>query len=112
MHMHIITYSFDGSCYSEFKTNMNCKNLSIETQFISAPNKIILEINKILENFHIKSADYLNLNYLKILFKDQKIVLSEMAYKAQLGYNTNEVSIIPKDVKKTGFFEKFFQLFS
>ena len=28
------------------------------------------------------------------------------------GYNTNEVSIIPKNVKKLGFFEKFFQLFS
>ena len=112
MHMHIINYLFDNSYFSEFKVDLNCQNLSIETQFISVPNNIILEIDKILENFHIDTANYLNKNYIQSLFKEQKIELSEMAYKSQLGYNPNEVSIIPKNMKKTGFFEKFFQLFS
>jgi len=112
MHMHIISYLFDKNYFSEFNDSINCKNLSIETQFISVPNNLIFEINKTLEHFHIKTAGYLNQNYIQSLFKEQKIGLSEMAYKSQLGYNTNEVSIIPKNVKKAGFFEKFFQLFS
>ena len=112
MHMHIINYLFDGRHSSEFEVGTNCKNLGLEVQFISVPNKLILEIDKILVNFQIKSRNYLNQNYLQSLFKDQKISLSEMAYKSQKGYNTNEVSIIPKNLKKLGFFERFFQLFS
>ena len=112
MHMHIINYLFDRRYFSEFEDGVICKNLGIEIQFISVPNKLILEIDKILVNFQIKSRNYLNQNYLQSLFKDQKISLSEMAYKSQKGYNTNEVSIIPKNLKKVGFFEKFFQLFS
>ena len=112
MHMHIKNYIFDGRYFSEFEVGKNCKNLAIEVEFISVPNKLILEIDKILVNFQIKSRNYLNQNYLQSLFKDQNISLSEMAYKSQKGYNTNEVSIIPKNLKKLGFFERFFQLFS
>ena len=112
MHMHIINYLFDGKYSSEFEASRNCKNLGIEIQFISVPNKLILEIDKILVNFQIKSGNYINQNYIKSLFKEQKISLSEMSHKSQTGYNTNEVSIIPKNQKKVGFFEKFFQLFS
>ena len=108
----MIKYLFDGSHHSQFKMDMKSKNLAIETQFISVPNHLILEIDKILENFHIKTEDYLNQNYIQSLFKEDKMELSEMAYKMQLGYNVNEVSIIPKKLKKIGFFEKFFQLFS
>ena len=112
MHMHIINYLFDRRYSSEFEDKVICKNLGIEIQFISVPNKLILEIDKILVNYQIKSVNYLNQNYLQSLFKDQKISLSEMAYKSQKGFNTNEVSIIPKNLKKLGFFERFFQLFS
>ena len=112
MHIHIINYLIDGRHSSEFEIGTNCKNLGIEVQFISVPNKLILEIDKILANFQIKSGNYINQNYIKSLFKEQKISLSEMSHKSQTGYNTNEVSIIPKNQKKVGFFEKFFQLFS
>ena len=71
-----------------------------------------MEIDKILVNFQIKSRNYINQNYIQSLFKEQKISLSEMSHKSQKGYNTNEVSIIPKNLKKLGFFERFFQLFS
>ena len=112
MHMHIINYLFDRRHSSKFEDDVICKNLGIEIQFISVPNKLILEIDKILLKFQIKSRNYLNQNYIESLFKDQNISLSKMAYKSQKGYNTNEVSIIPKNLKKKGFFEKFFQLFS
>ncbi len=112
MHMHIIKYIIDETQYSEFQINRNCENLRIEIQFISVPNKFIFKIDKVLEKYQIKSINCMNQNYLKSLFKPQKIEISQMAYRSKLGYNTNEVLIIPKNVKKTGFFERFFQLFS
>jgi hypothetical protein len=112
VHMLLVSYLIDGSHYSELKFDLNFKNLSLETQFIALPIKLVIEINKILENYHIKITNYFDQNYIQTLFKGQNIDLSEMAYKSKFGFNNNEVSLIPKNIKKTGFFEKFFQLFS
>ena len=112
VHMLLVSYMIDGSHYSELKLDLNFKNLSLETQFIALPIKLVIEINKILENYHIKITNYFDQNYIQTLFKGQNIDLSEMAYKSKFGFNNNEVSLIPKNIKKTGFFEKFFQLFS
>ena len=112
VHMLLVSYLIDGSHYSELKFDLNFKNLSLETQFIALPIKLVFEINKTLENYQIKIANYFDQNYLQSLFKGQNIDLSEMAYKSKFGFNNNEVSLIPKNIKKTGFFEKFFQLFS
>ena len=112
VHMLLVSYLIDGSHYSELKFDLNFKNLSLETQFIALPIKLVFEINKTLENYQIKIANYFDQNYIQSLFKGQNIDLSEMAYKSKFGFNNNEVSLIPKNIKKTGFFEKFFQLFS
>ena len=112
VHMLLVSYLIDGSHYSELKFDLNFKNLSLETKFIALPIKLVFEINKTLENYHIKITNYFDQNYIQSLFKGQNIDLSEMAYKSKFGFNNNEVSLIPKNIKKTGFFEKFFQLFS
>ena len=112
VHMLLVSYLIDGSHYSELKFDLNFKNLSLETQFIALPIKFVFEINKTLENYQIKITNYFDQNYIQSLFKGQNIDLSEMAYKSKFGFNNNEVSLIPKNIKKTGFFEKFFQLFS
>ena len=112
VHMLLVSYLIDGSYYSELKFDLNFKNLSLETHFIALPIKLVIEINKILENYQIKITNYFDQNYIQTLFKGQNIDLSEMAYKSKFGFNNNEVSLIPKNIKKTGFFEKFFQLFS
>ena len=104
MHMLIISYLIDGNSFSKFKSDLDCKNLIIETQFISVPNSIILEIDKILGNYQINTTNYLNQKYIQSLFDDKKIELSEMAYKSKIGYNINEVILVPKYTKKTGFF--------
>ena len=80
--------------------------------FISIPNNLSIDIEKILEKYQIKVVRYLNEDYVLNLFLEKKTKLPEMASKIINGYNENEVSIIPKNIKKTGFFEKFFQLFS
>ena len=112
VHMLLVRYMIDGSHYSELKFDLNFKNLSLETQFIALPIKLVFEINKTLENYQIKITNYFDQNYIQSLFKGQNIDLSEMAHRSKFGFNNNEVSLIPKNNKKTGFFEKFFQLFS
>ncbi len=112
IHMLISKYIIDGNNCSKFISNIECENLCLELKFISLPNNIILEIEKILESYQIKVSMYLDCNYLQNFFKNNHISLSEMGHKIQSGINENEVLIVPKNFKKLGFFEKFFQLFS
>ena len=45
-------------------------------------------------------------------FFNNDLELSEMTHKILSGHNENEVTFMPKNIKKLGFFERFFQLFS
>ena len=75
------------------------------------PNSVVYDLNKILEIYQIKINKFLDENYIKNSFNDN-LGLSAMAHKILNGHNSNEVMVVPKNIKKTGFFEKFFQLFS
>ncbi len=111
MHITIEKFLIDGNEYPNFINNIKCNNLCLEVQFIAIANDIILEIEKVLERYQIKINKFLNENYVRSNFKENDIELSLMAHKIHSGYNDNEVSIVPKNLKKSGFFEKFFQLF-
>ena len=112
IHMLIKKYRIDGINYSNYSENNDCENLCLEIKFISLPNNFTSEIEKILEKYQIKASKYLDYNYINNFFINDKFKVSEMAYKIQNGLNENEVQIIPKNLKKMGFFEKFFHLFS
>ena len=49
--------------------------------------------------------------YIHTFCLENKLGVASMALKILNGYNVNEVKLVPKNIKKTGFFEKFFQLF-
>ena len=68
-------------------------------------------LNKVLENYQINITKYLDGNYVKD-FNKEEIEISKMAFNILNGVNQNEVTITQKNIKKLGFFEKFFQLFS
>ena len=110
--MNIENFLVDGHRYLKIPNDIKCDNLCLEVKFISISNDFIFEIEKVLERYQIKIIKSLNENYIRSLFKYNEIELSLMAHKTQLGYNENEVYLIPKNPKKSGFFEKFFQLFS
>ena len=112
IHMNIENFLVDGHRYLKIPNDIKCDNLCLEVKFISISNDFIFEIEKVLERYQIKIIKSLNENYIRSLFKYNEIELSLMAHKTQLGYNENEVYLIPKNPKKSGFFEKFFQLFS
>ena len=73
---------------------------------------LLKEIDNILERYQIKVSDCIDQNYLKSLSESENFELDEIAHKVQSGFNDNEVKLIPKNQKKKGFFERFFQLFS
>ena len=112
IHMLICNYIVDGINFSKFTNNIISDNLCLELKFISIPNKLTYDIEKILEKYQIKVSKYLDYSYIQNFFEYRDLKISEMAYKVQNGVNENEVSVIPKNFKKLGFFEKFFQLFS
>jgi len=112
IHLIIEKYLIDGNLYTSYKENFKCDTLCLEVKFISINKDFILELERLMERYHIKITTFLDENYIKNIFKENDIELSLMAYKIQSGYNDNEVSVVPKNPLKKGFFEKFFQFFS
>ena len=102
----------DGSSYLSFQDDLVGDIVIIQVQFKSISFKLLQDIDNVLEKYQIKASDYLDQNYLKSLSKYEDFELDQIAYKVQNGFNENEVNLIPKNQKKKGFFEKFFQLFN
>ena len=111
MHIIIKKYFIDGESYSFLENNLKCDHLNLEIEFKSISNSFIKELDKVLENYQIKIIRFLDGNYIQNFF-EENFELSEMAHKIKIGCNENEVTILPKNPRKLGFFEKFFQLFS
>ena len=112
--LHILLNSFvvDGSSFLSFQDDLVGDIVIIQVQFKSISFKLLKDIDNVFEKFHIKVSDYLYQNYLKTLSRNQSFELDQIAYKVQNGFNEKEVNLVPKNLKKKGFFEKFFQLFN
>ena len=111
MHIIINKSLIDGKICMITKENLKCEQLSLEIQFKSLPNSVVYDLNKILEIYQIKINKFLDESHIKNSFTED-LGLSAMAHKILNGHNPNEVMVVPKNIKKMGFFEKFFQLFS
>tara|TARA_B100001057_G_scaffold320266_1_gene320541 strand:- start:9 stop:713 length:705 start_codon:yes stop_codon:yes gene_type:complete len=102
----------DETNYTSFDEEIEGENMYIEVKFISVSNIFIDEISSVLEKYQIKIDRLFEKKYIENLFKGEHLDISLIAFKIQSGYNQNEVTLVPKSIKKRGFFEKFFQLFS
>ena len=112
MHMVINKYIVNDKYYTKLEKDLVSDFLCIEMEFISVPNSFASDISRILEKYQIKIVKYFDYNYIENLFLEKDIELSHMVFKLQNGFNENEVILVPKNLKKVGFFERFFQLFS
>jgi len=112
MHMLIIDYDRDGdkNLSSDFDIDEN--NLYIEVKFISISNSLGALFDKLLEKHQIQINQYMSGEYIQNFIDEDLGELSIMASKLKNGFNKNEVTLISKNPKNKGFFEKFFQLFS
>ena len=111
MHIIINNYLIDGKNHFYLKDNIQYEHLNLVIEFKSISNEIIHNLNKLLQNYQIDITKFLDENYVKNFF-DKDIEISKMAFDILNGCNVNEVMVVQKNTKKSGFFEKFFQLFS
>ncbi len=112
IHFVVNRYLIDGFECTSFDEEIDGNHMCVEVNFISVPNILIKEISNVLEKYQIKVDRLFEKKYIKNFFDGEYLDLSIVAFKIQSGHNQNEIALIPKSVKKTGFFEKFFQLFS
>ena len=112
MHFIVNRYLIDGVNYTSFDEEIDGDHICVEVKFISISNSLIKEISNVLGKYQIKIGHLFERKYIKSFFKDQNLDLSLIAFKIQSGQNQHEIALVPKSLKKKGFFEKFFQLFS
>ena len=112
IHMIVTKYIINDNIFKSFENNLQCDQLSLEIQFISISENLIRNIDEVLKNFQIKIIRYVDGNYIRNYFNDDNLEISKKTYQIIHGFNENEVLLVPKNLKKMGFFEKFFQLFS
>ena len=110
--MLLVKYFVDDKYYSFFFEELQGKDIRLEVKFISIPQNISNILSKVLQKYQIKIVRFLDQNYIKNYFEDDLTELPEMIYRIKSGQNQNEVDLVPKNIEKKGFFEKFFQLFS
>ncbi len=110
IHIIIKNYMIDGKNYSYLQDNLKCEQLNLEIQFKSISNEIIYSLNKVLKNYQINITKYADGDYVKNFFNND-LEISKMTFDILNGCNENEVMVIQKNTKKSGFFEKFFNLF-
>ena len=110
--MLIKNYFVNNNYFSTFQENIVSDHFCLEIQFKYISNLFLSEIDRLLGEYQINIVDYLDGNYIKNFFDNDNLEFSEKIYRIQTGINSNEVKLIPKNVRKFGFFEKFFQLFS
>jgi len=112
MHMIIINNEKNENSFLLNNLKNNDDYLFLEVHFISIPNNFTFNFDKLLENHQIKIKRYMSGNYIQSYFGEDVTELSMMANKLNNGLNKNEVQLISKNEKNTGFFEKFFQFFN
>ena len=112
MHFIINKYLIDGVNRNSYDEEIDGDHMCVEVQFISAPNVLIEEISVVLEKYQIKIDYIFDMKYIKSFSEGMSSDLSIIAFKIQNGENLKEIGLVPKSLKKKGFFEKIFQLFS
>jgi len=112
MHMLIINYDEDGNKTLSYDLDIDENNLYIVIKFISISNSQTSIFDKLLEKYQIQINQYMSGEYIQNFIGEDAGELFMMASRLKNGFNKNEVTLISKNPKNKGFFEKFFQLFS
>lgn len=112
IHIIIKNLQMNDNDFLSIQKSFESKDLGLEITFISIHHNLIFQLEKILEKYQIKINRYLCGSYIGEFSRVHGAEFSTMANKIIKGFNKNEVELVKKNEEKTGFFEKFFQLFS
>lgn len=111
-HLIINNYLVDNVILEEIDNNIKCQYFSIEAKFISMLKKDLIFYQEILKQYQITINKIIDGRYIKNFFLNQNLDECEMGLRILSGANPNEVFFVKKKYKISGFFEKFFKLFS
>ena len=112
VHMVVNNYIVDNKYYSTLPEEIDTSNFSIDVRFICLSNTIIKSLENSLLKYHISISRFVSANYVRQTFNVDENNLLIGSKKLIDGYNKNEVSLIDKQRKNIGFFEKFFNFFN
>ena len=112
IHIIIKNLQMNDNDFLSIQKSFESKDLGLEISFISINHNLIFQLEKILEKYQIKINRYLCGSYIGEFSRVHGAEFSTMANKIIKGFNKNEVELVKKNEENTGFFEKFFQLFS
>ena len=112
IHIIIKNLQINDKDFLSIQKSSESKDLGLEITFISINHNLIFQLEKILEKYQIKINRYLCGSYIGEFSRVHGAEFSTMANKIIKGFNKNEVELVKKNEENTGFFEKFFQLFS
>ena len=92
--------------------NEDAKPQYLEVSFITLSNDLIINLNKVIQEYQIKISKFIDGKYVKNYFKEDDLELSSATHKIINGCNDSEVLLVPKSIENQGFFERFFNIFS
>ena len=112
VHYVVNHYLFDSKIYKNFEFSQKCNQFGADTTFILIHKYEVEFYKKIFKKFQISVKKIMSGRYIFNFFDSIELNECEMGLKISSGFNPNEVFLIKKMVKKKGFFEHFFNLFS
>ena len=110
--MIIDKYFIDGELFSHLPENIKCENVCLDLDFICLSKDFVQKFEQSLSRYQIKIKQIISADYMRNYFKDDKIDIFSMCKKIIKGQNRNEILLVPKKTKNSGFFEKFFNFFN
>ena len=102
----------DSEEYNIIPIGNKCKNFIIDLSFIHIPKKLLNELERLFSEHQMFINKVICTNYAKTLIVTEFDNLSKAGLNIIKGSNLNEIGVIPKKIKKIGFFEKLFHIFS
>ncbi len=112
IHIIIKKCFMDGEEYNNVPFGNKCKNFVIDISFIYLKKSILSELKILMKNHQIQINKIICTNYAKSLLNYDINDLSRAGLAALEDSNLNEVGIYPKKMRKLGFFEKLFHIFT
>jgi hypothetical protein len=111
-HMLINKFIIDGKDYPLMPNRQDFENIFLEIKFICLKDKISQNLKKIFSKYQISVKKIFNFKYVHSSKKNDEKNIFITAENLINGFNPNEILLIDKSPKNTGFFEKFFNFFS
>ena len=111
-HIIVKKYTINDIEYNLAPRNIVCKKISLDLEFVCLPKILIKKLELLFRNFQITIDKFVCTIYAKSIISNFDVQnICQIGYNLSNGLNKQEVVLIPKKMKKRGFFEKLFHFF-